>query len=77
MHVLSPNIYRTTSEALESFDYITTHGIYKINHPLFKIFPPLFCCLSLIELMVVLPLDLELSLVDMLKEFAGNFKIII
>ncbi|XP_021285404.1 prostaglandin E synthase 2 [Herrania umbratica] len=26
VHVLSPNIYRTTSEALESFDYITTHG---------------------------------------------------
>lgn len=75
MHVLSPNIYRTTSEALESFDYITTHGIYKINHPLFFSSP--LCCLSLIELMVVLPLDLELSLVDMLKEFAGNFKIII
>ncbi|MBA0775159.1 hypothetical protein Gotri_010320 [Gossypium trilobum] len=29
VHVLSPNIYRSTSEALESFDYITTHG--KIN----------------------------------------------
>ncbi|KAK9748551.1 hypothetical protein RND81_02G066100 [Saponaria officinalis] len=26
VHVLSPNIYRSTSEALESFDYITTHG---------------------------------------------------
>ncbi|KAL9273831.1 Prostaglandin E synthase 2-like protein [Drosera capensis] len=26
VHVLSPNIYRTTGEALESFDYITTHG---------------------------------------------------
>ena len=26
MHVLSPNIYRTTSEALESFDYISKHG---------------------------------------------------
>ncbi|XP_030453666.1 uncharacterized protein LOC115675205 [Syzygium oleosum] len=26
VHVLSPNIYRTPSEALESFDYITTHG---------------------------------------------------
>ncbi|PON73410.1 S-crystallin [Parasponia andersonii] len=26
VHVLSPNIYRTASEALESFDYITTHG---------------------------------------------------
>lgn len=27
MHILSPNIYRSTSEALESFDYITTHGM--------------------------------------------------
>uniref|UniRef100_A0A0D6QXV7 Prostaglandin E synthase 2 n=1 Tax=Araucaria cunninghamii TaxID=56994 RepID=A0A0D6QXV7_ARACU len=26
VHVLSPNIYRSTTEALESFDYITTHG---------------------------------------------------
>ncbi|XP_074279103.1 uncharacterized protein LOC141604585 [Silene latifolia] len=26
VHVLSPNIYRSTSEALESFDYITTNG---------------------------------------------------
>lgn len=26
MHLLSPNIYRTTSEALESFDYIAKHG---------------------------------------------------
>ncbi|KAL3634340.1 hypothetical protein CASFOL_021394 [Castilleja foliolosa] len=26
VHILSPNIYRTPSEALESFDYITTHG---------------------------------------------------
>ncbi|KAG2316282.1 hypothetical protein Bca52824_019404 [Brassica carinata] len=26
VHLLSPNIYRSTSEALESFDYITTHG---------------------------------------------------
>lgn len=26
VHVLSPNIYRSVSEALESFDYITTHG---------------------------------------------------
>ncbi|XP_071703372.1 uncharacterized protein [Rutidosis leptorrhynchoides] len=26
VHVLSPNIYRSPSEALESFDYITTHG---------------------------------------------------
>ncbi|KAK1261438.1 hypothetical protein QJS04_geneDACA001240 [Acorus gramineus] len=26
VHVLSPNIYRNTSEALESFDYITSHG---------------------------------------------------
>ncbi|KAG1354158.1 prostaglandin E synthase 2 [Cocos nucifera] len=26
VHVLSPNIYRTTSEALESFDYIAKHG---------------------------------------------------
>lgn len=26
VHVLSPNIYRNTSEALESFEYITSHG---------------------------------------------------
>ncbi|PIN12481.1 Glutathione S-transferase-related protein [Handroanthus impetiginosus] len=26
VHILSPNIYRSTSEALESFDYITSHG---------------------------------------------------
>ncbi|CAL5362670.1 prostaglandin E synthase 2-like isoform X1 [Camellia sinensis] len=26
VHVLSPNIYRNTSEALESFDYITSNG---------------------------------------------------
>eukprot|EP00252_Welwitschia_mirabilis_P013374 TRINITY_DN29455_c0_g1_i1.p1 TRINITY_DN29455_c0_g1~~TRINITY_DN29455_c0_g1_i1.p1 ORF type:complete len:335 (-),score=61.71 TRINITY_DN29455_c0_g1_i1:477-1481(-) len=26
VHVLSPNIYRSASEALESFNYITTHG---------------------------------------------------
>jgi microsomal prostaglandin-E synthase 2 len=26
VHLLSPNIYRTPSEALEAFDYITTHG---------------------------------------------------
>ncbi|OAY77991.1 Prostaglandin E synthase 2 [Ananas comosus] len=26
VHLLSPNIYRTTSEALESFDYIAKHG---------------------------------------------------
>ncbi|XP_057952651.1 uncharacterized protein LOC131146856 isoform X2 [Malania oleifera] len=31
VHVLSPNIYRNTSEALESFDYITTHGGSKPN----------------------------------------------
>ena len=32
VHVLSPNIYRTTSEALESFDYIANNG--KILHQL-------------------------------------------
>lgn len=26
VHILSPNIYRNTSEALESFDYITSNG---------------------------------------------------
>ncbi|URD94676.1 Glutaredoxin, partial [Musa troglodytarum] len=26
VHVLSPNIYRTTSEVLESFDYMSKHG---------------------------------------------------
>lgn len=28
VHMLSPNIYRTTSEALESFDYIAKHGLF-------------------------------------------------
>ncbi|KAE8659848.1 Prostaglandin E synthase 2 [Hibiscus syriacus] len=31
VHVLSPNIYRSTSEALESFDYITTHGNFSFT----------------------------------------------
>lgn len=26
VHVLAPNIYRNTSEAVESFEYITSHG---------------------------------------------------
>lgn len=31
VHVLSPNIYRSVSEALESFDYITTHGNFSFT----------------------------------------------
>ncbi|GLT55424.1 hypothetical protein SLA2020_285450 [Shorea laevis] len=31
VHVLSPNIYRTASEALESFDYITTPGNFSFT----------------------------------------------
>ncbi|XP_022876036.1 prostaglandin E synthase 2-like [Olea europaea var. sylvestris] len=31
VHILSPNIYRSTSEALESFDYITTHGNFSFT----------------------------------------------
>ncbi|KAL9448983.1 hypothetical protein AB3S75_011008 [Citrus x aurantiifolia] len=34
VHVLSPNIYRTTSEALESFDYITTQGNFSFTEKL-------------------------------------------
>ncbi|KAL9672195.1 hypothetical protein QQ045_028445 [Rhodiola kirilowii] len=34
VHVLSPNIYRNTSEALESFDYITTHGNFSFSERL-------------------------------------------
>ncbi|KAJ8772670.1 hypothetical protein K2173_027847 [Erythroxylum novogranatense] len=34
VHVLSPNIYRTASEALESFDYITTHGNFSYTERL-------------------------------------------
>ncbi|KAF5739327.1 prostaglandin E synthase 2 [Tripterygium wilfordii] len=34
VHVLSPNIYRTTSEALESFNYITTHGNFSFTERL-------------------------------------------
>ncbi|XP_047320596.1 prostaglandin E synthase 2-like [Impatiens glandulifera] len=31
VHVLSPNIYRSTSEALESFDYITSNGNFSFT----------------------------------------------
>ncbi|XP_052200735.1 uncharacterized protein LOC127807132 [Diospyros lotus] len=31
VHVLPPNIYRTTSEALESFNYITSHGNFSLT----------------------------------------------
>ncbi|KAL6524844.1 hypothetical protein OROMI_030437 [Orobanche minor] len=31
VHLLSPNIYRSTSEALESFDYITNHGNFSFT----------------------------------------------
>ncbi|WOG84571.1 hypothetical protein DCAR_0103755 [Daucus carota subsp. sativus] len=31
VHMLSPNIYRTTSEALESFDYITSNGNFSFT----------------------------------------------
>ncbi|KAL5229278.1 hypothetical protein ABZP36_017543 [Zizania latifolia] len=31
VHVLSPNIYRTTMEALESFDYIAKHGNFSFT----------------------------------------------
>ncbi|XP_004291342.1 PREDICTED: prostaglandin E synthase 2-like [Fragaria vesca subsp. vesca] len=34
VHVLSPNIYRTPSEALESFDYITSHGNFSLSERL-------------------------------------------
>ncbi|KAI9201080.1 hypothetical protein LWI28_017716 [Acer negundo] len=34
VHVLSPNIYRSPSEALESFDYITTHGNFSFTERL-------------------------------------------
>ncbi|CAN0871985.1 Prostaglandin E synthase 2 [Linum grandiflorum] len=34
VHVLSPNIYRNASEALESFDYITTHGNFSFTEKL-------------------------------------------
>ncbi|KAE8676144.1 translocon at the outer membrane of chloroplasts 64-like [Hibiscus syriacus] len=34
VHVLSPNIYRNTSEALESFDYITSHGNFSFTEKL-------------------------------------------
>lgn len=32
VHVLSPNIYRNYKEALESFNYITTHGMIAMNY---------------------------------------------
>ncbi|GER38792.1 glutathione S-transferase family protein [Striga asiatica] len=31
VHILSPNIYRSPSEALESFDYITSHGNFSFT----------------------------------------------
>ncbi|XP_020258662.1 prostaglandin E synthase 2-like [Asparagus officinalis] len=34
VHILSPNIYRTTYEALESFDYITSHGNFSFAEKL-------------------------------------------
>lgn len=34
VHVLSPNIYRSPSEAIESFDYITTHGNFSFTERL-------------------------------------------
>ncbi|CAL1383870.1 unnamed protein product [Linum trigynum] len=34
VHVLSPNIYRNASEALESFDYITSHGNFSFTERL-------------------------------------------
>lgn len=34
VHVLSPNIYRTASEALQSFDYITSHGNFSLTERL-------------------------------------------
>jgi microsomal prostaglandin-E synthase 2 len=34
VHLLSPNIYRNTSEALESFEYITTHGNFSFTERL-------------------------------------------
>ncbi|KAK6921287.1 hypothetical protein RJ641_014965 [Dillenia turbinata] len=34
VHVLSPNIYRNTSEALESFDYITSNGNFSYTEKL-------------------------------------------
>ncbi|XP_047340562.1 prostaglandin E synthase 2-like [Impatiens glandulifera] len=34
VHVLSPNIYRNTSEALESFDYITSNGNFSFTEKL-------------------------------------------
>ncbi|WCJ35070.1 Prostaglandin E synthase 2 [Euphorbia peplus] len=35
VHVLSPNIYRSPSEALESFDYITTQGNFSFAERVF------------------------------------------
>lgn len=34
VHLLSPNIYRNTSEALESFDYITSNGNFSFTERL-------------------------------------------
>ncbi|KAL2512836.1 Glutathione S-transferase family protein [Abeliophyllum distichum] len=34
VHILSPNIYRSASEALESFDYITSHGNFSFTERL-------------------------------------------
>ncbi|KAG9135352.1 hypothetical protein Leryth_007123 [Lithospermum erythrorhizon] len=34
VHILSPNIYRNASEALESFEYITSHGNFSFTERL-------------------------------------------
>ncbi|KZV39601.1 prostaglandin E synthase 2 [Dorcoceras hygrometricum] len=34
VHILSPNIYRSASEAIESFDYITSHGNFSFTERL-------------------------------------------
>jgi hypothetical protein len=49
VHMLSPNIYRTTSEALESFDYIAQHGNL-IKSQLCSVYPFMLPFFSYIEL---------------------------
>lgn len=50
VHVLSPNIYRSSSEALESFDYITSNGkILEVAFNFMHYYTIIYCIYFLIH----------------------------
>lgn len=57
VHVLSPNIYRNTSEALESFEYITSNGKLVLAFAIEIIFLPLVLTLILAHAVVYVSFD--------------------